>query len=442
MWTSPSCRPRRAALLLAIAAVAFLAPVVARAQAPAEKNAAGKLAAVEFTGSTKFTPAQLAEAAGVAIGQTIRRTDFQAVADHLSELGWFANVQYRFSAKGNDVKLEFQLEDAHTVPVSFDNFPWFTDDEMAQAVKKDVPLFDGTSPTTGNVPNAIASALAKLLDARKLPDTVEHTLVETTQDPSGVQRFTVSGVSIKMAAIEFTDSLAKNDHGIQSSLSTLVGKPYSRYQVALFNFEQVRPLYLQHGYLRVQFAPAQVRFTGTPEGPLPDSILVLDPIEPGAVYVWGAITWPGNTILTADELNHLVHLKTGDTADGLKIQALWEHVRTEYARRGYLETGIQPEETFDAAHPVVSYRATVNEGRQYRMGDLVLTGLSVEGEHRIRAAWKIPAGDVLDRTYFDDFVEKGAKEAFGDLPLHYDQIGHWLRTNPQTGTVDVLLDFH
>jgi outer membrane protein insertion porin family len=441
MWTLPSCRSRRAALL-AFSALTLLVLNSARAQAPAEKNAAGKLAAVEFTGSTKFTQAQLAEAAGLAVGQTIRRTDFQAAADHLSELGWFANVQYRFSAKGNDVKLEFQLEDAHTVPVSFDNFPWFTDDEMTQAVKKDVPLFDGTSPTTGNVPNAIASALAKLLDARKLPDTVEHTLVETTQDPGTVQRFTITGVSIKIASIEFTDSLAKNDHGLEASLSALVGKPYSRYQVALFNFEQVRPLYLQHGFLRVRFPPAQVRFTGAPQGPVPDSILVVDPIEPGVLYTWGGVTWSGHTILTAQDLNRLVDLKPGDTADGVRLQAMWERVRTEYARRGYLEASIQPDETFDATRPVASYRAAITEGRQYRMGDLVLTGLSVEGERRIRAAWKIPAGDVLDRTYFDDFVEKGAKEALGDLPLHYDQIGHWLRTNPQTGTADALLDFH
>jgi hypothetical protein len=32
-------------------------------------------------------------------------------------------------------------------------------------------------------------------------------------------------------------------------------------------------------------------------------------------------------------------------------------------------------------------------------------------------------------------------DIFGELPVHYDTVGHWLRTNADKHQVDVLLDF-
>ena len=38
-------------------------------------------------------------------------------------------------------------------------------------------------------------------------------------------------------------------------------------------------------------------------------------------------------------------------------------------------------------------------------------------------------------------LERPSGEVFGNIPLHYTQFGHWLRTNPDQHTVDVLFDF-
>ena len=75
------------------------------------------------------------------------------------------------------------------------------------------------------------------------------------------------------------------------------------------------------------------------------------------------------------------------------------------------------------------------------MGQLVLTGLSTEGERRIRTAWQIAPGAVFNRGVYEDFVDRGAKEAFSGLPFHYDKIGRFLQTDANAATVDVLLDF-
>jgi hypothetical protein len=48
---------------------------------------------------------------------------------------------------------------------------------------------------------------------------------------------------------------------------------------------------------------------------------------------------------------------------------------------------------------------------------------------------------VFNRGVYDDFVVRGTKEAFNGLPFHYEKIGRFLQTDPQAGTVDVMLDF-
>jgi hypothetical protein len=75
------------------------------------------------------------------------------------------------------------------------------------------------------------------------------------------------------------------------------------------------------------------------------------------------------------------------------------------------------------------------------MGRLVLTGLSIEGERRLRAAWAIAEGAVFDNSIYEQFVATGIKQAFSGLPFHYEKVGRFVQKDAKTGTVDVLLDF-
>lgn len=427
---------------MASLAVSFLVAVLsAHAQAQAKQEGTGTLASIDVTGSKRFSPEQVAEASGLRIGEAVRREDFQAAADRLSALGPFASVRYRFSSQGDRVKLEFQLQDAEAVPVSFDNFPWFTDEELTQALKNSVPLFEGTAPTQGAILDAITQALTRLLETRGVHAAVEHDLIRHPDSDTSVQRFSVIGSSLKVSEIEFSDALAKNDRRVQDRLSDVIGKPFSRYAIELFNLEQVRPVYLERAHLRVRFGPAQARFSGDPNGPRPATVVVIDPIEPGPAYTWNGVTWSGNAALSVDDLNQLAGLHAGEPADGMKIQAAWDRVLAAYGKRGYLDAKVEPAESLNQASSRAAYHVSLTEGPQYRMGDLVLTGLSLEGERRVRAGWKIARGQAFDRSYFEEFLDKGVREALGDLPAHYDKIGHLLQTKPESATVDVLLDF-
>ncbi len=405
---------------------------------PAQK---AQVAAIHVTGTRKYTEEQIAAASGLKVGDLAGREEIQAAADRLAQLGLFSKAAYRFTTRGEGVAVEFQLEEAPTVPVSFDNFPWFTDAELTDALRQSVFLFDGRAPEQGSLLGAMDATLTKLLATRGVRAAVEHTLLAAPASDTMMMQFRVVGPGLKIEAVHFGDALATESKRVAARLADLVGKPYSRFAVEMFCIEQVRPLYLEQGRLRVRIGKPEARFTGPVDRPLRDTVLVIVPIEPGPVYRWGGAEWNGNAAFGPAALAEFLSLKPGEVAEGMKLTGDWERVRNEYGRRGYLDVKVAPEPVFDEAAGRVSYRVVITEGRQYRMGELVITGLSLAAERKLTEAWRIPHGQIFDRGYFDEFLASGIKRALADLVVHFDEQGHWLRTNSETRTVDVLLDF-
>ena len=416
--------------------LAILLP--ARAAGAPPQDAKDRLASVAVVGSSRFRSEEIAPATGLRVGSEITREDLQKAADTLAGLGWFTGVQYRFASGGQGVQAEFRVTDAPAVPVAFDNFPWFTDSELTAAVKGSVTLFDGTAPEHGTILDAMADSIATLLAKRGVLASVSHELLAAPPGGEPVQEFRAEGANANIAGVEFTDALAQTDRAIQTRLADLIGKPFSRRAIELFEFEQVRPIYLEHAFLRVRFGPPSAKVASAPGS---TRITVVAPVEPGVAYLWNGATWVGNAAIPPAKLAALAPLKPGDLADGMKIERAWQNVRDAYTRLGYLDVDVSAVARLDDAAKSVRYAVSVTEGPQYRMGKLVLTGLSAEGERRIRAAWKIPPGAVFDKGVFEDFLDAGVKQAFLGLPFHYERIGRFLQQEPKSGTVDVMLDF-
>src|SRR5207247_9537105 len=116
----------------------------------------------------------------------------------------------------------------------------------------------------------------------------------------------------------------------------------------------------------------------------------------------------------------------------------------EYGLPGELCAPVQPDASFNEAARTVSYTSAISEGSQYHMGGWVITGVSANGEQRVRRTFPMAAGDVFDKIKYEEFltgIQCRSKDIFGDLPVHYDSVGHWLRPDEAKATVDVLLDF-
>lgn len=426
---------RRGVFLPALAAVLLpLGIIVFPTEGQDAQSGSGRLESVSVTGSAKFKSDQIAPATGLKRGDQLTREDIQRGADNLANLGPFADVKYRFATTKSGVQIQYEVADAPSLPILFDNFPWFTDQELIAVIKSSVHLFDGTAPERGTILDEIANALTRHLQAQAITANITHEVVTLPWNQEKVVRFKAEGATPLVQSVEFTDALANVDHAVTDRIGDLVGKPFSRSAIQTFEFEQVQPVYLAHSFLRVKFGESSVRVEG-------NRVFVRAPIDIGPAFAWNGVTWSGNNAISSAELTRLVDVVLGGPADGMRIQGSWENVRSAFARMGYLDVGLDPIAHFDDAAKRVSYDVKIVEGPQYHMGNLVLTGLSTEGERRIRSAWKIAAGAVFDDDVYEEFVQTGIHQAFAGLPVHYEKIGKFLEKHPADGRIDVMLDF-
>src|SRR5271156_3783933 len=329
--------------------IAFTALPGSRLLGNAQSSRPGtaRLDSVLVAGPMRFTSEQIAAAVGLHGGATVGREGLQGGADKLAALGLFTNIQYKFATVLGGVKVTYQVSDVPALPVTYDNFPWFSDEELSAGVKSSGILFDGGAPSKGTVLDAISEALEKLLDARNVHARVSHELIAHPFSNQSVQEFRVENTDLTIQKVDFSDPLAQSNPVVQERLPDLIGKPYSRSRVELFEFEQVRPIYLARAYLKVQFGEPVAHFAANPTNPLSGEVIVAAPVEPGVAYAWAGVEWKGNDSVSAQDLNKSSALLTGEPADGNKIQSLWEAARAAYAQLGFLDATLNPVAKFD-----------------------------------------------------------------------------------------------
>ncbi len=440
---------KKAALLCAFAGVLCGPGLRAQTQKPPQTPlqappAAARIADIKVDGSQKHSAAELAYASGLKVGDVVTKEQLQAAANRLADSGLVSNVNYKFKTDTSGVHVVFDVQDADAVPVLFDNFPWFTDKELAAALQESVGVFDGVAPPQGDALDKMTKALQDLCFSRGVHGRVEHTLLERPDGPGEVMQFSIKDIVVKVAGVTFTDPLAMKSIDVTARLVDAVGQPYSRMTIVTFDFEQVRPTYLSHGFLNVTFGMPTAVLTGETNSTGDKTVKVTVPITPGVQYHIGGFNWSGTSAFNTDRLTGMISIAPGEVADGNKVMGAVQRIIQLYAHTGYLDAQVEPQPQFDDAAAKVTYQMKVTEGPQYLMGNIVVTGLSLDGEKKLRAAWTLAPGSPFDQDYFDNFVSKVNKpttEIFGNLPVHYERVGDLLRRNEQTHTVDVLLDF-
>jgi outer membrane protein assembly factor BamA len=423
--------------------IVLLSGFTASAQAP-EPGATAPLREVHAEGEKILTEAQVIAIAGLSPGAQIAKGDLQTAADKLVQSGLFTKVSYNFQTKVAGVLVTYHVEESPRVPLYYDNIPWFPDSMLRDAIRARLPFFDGTLPEAGAAVDAAVDAVKELLSSRGVQGNLEHTLIANPNGEGNVQAIRIEGAALQIAKLEFSDPSLGESKAVQQHLTEIMGKPYSRMAIDLFLAEAIKPIYLRQGFLRAKLGPPEVRLTGDPNQKLPSQIPVYVPVSPGEIYRLKETHWTGNSLVSKFTLSGLLGIKSGEVADGMQLEAGWDRIREEYARRGYLEAKLDAAPAYDDHAHTVSYSVDIQEGPQFHFGKMVLTGISPAAERKLHAAWPFAAGAVFDKAKFEELLAKlqtRQEQVFGELPVHYENVGHWLQTDASKGTVDVLLDF-
>jgi outer membrane protein insertion porin family len=432
----------RAVLLVAACVLAASAAVEARQAQGAGQSV--KLEKIEFKGLERVTEAEALEKSGLQTGQSLSVDAIEAAADRLLESGLFANLSYKLKGTTDRAVLTFEVvEPKLTVPVRFDNFVWFTDDELRAAVRRKLPSFDGSAAEQGTATEQIRLALEELLREKKVEGKVEYTL---SADPSGRKvehLYAVKGPGLRVCKINYAGARAVPEETLVTKSGGIFDNDFSRAYVAGFVESSLLPLYHERGYLRAVFSPPTARPDNSPEC---QGVAVTLSVDEGSIYVWDKAVWEGAAGLTAQELDAALGMRQREVANVLKVTNGLARVRRAYGRKGYLGVRIRPESDFDDSARTVAYRFRVEEGEQYRMGELSVTGLDEATLNNLRGRWRLLHRDVYDEGYVDEFVRKGVPEFQKDAlragnPVPNLKVQSRVTPDHSKHTVDVALDF-
>src|SRR5438874_12086569 len=104
-------------------------------QAQTSGSGTAELREVKSEGQKKLTEAQIAALTGLQSGALVGRDDLQKAADKLVASGLFATVKYDFKTRTEGLTLVFHVTESPRLPAYYDNFPWFGDSELNDAIR-------------------------------------------------------------------------------------------------------------------------------------------------------------------------------------------------------------------------------------------------------------------------------------------------------------------
>lgn len=427
-------KPVLSSLLFALCALS----VAAQEPPPGTKWTLDK---VEFAGLKLQKPEDAIAVSGLQIGQIVDLDGIKAASSKLATSGLFNRVAWRYRYSTDRVEVTFEVEEARAQKLRciFDNFVWFSDQEIRDAIAKDLPDFDGTAAQNELEVGKIKRALARLLREKKIASEIVHDLNEDINSGRAEHFFKAKDANLKICSIRFAGASGELSPVWLRETQTLIGSEYSRLETGLYFSATLKPLYRQRGYLKIQLKPVQAEPGST--GDCATGVVVTQPVEEGLLYHWDKAVWSGNQAWSARELDDALEMKSGAVANDDKIRKGMSEVRGIYAKKGYLKMRADPSPIFDDATKLVSYQVSIDEGPQYRMAQLSIAGLPDAEAKKLKDGWKLKEGELYNGDYVSEFLGAAARDGVLSASQLARQVGIQLKPDDQKLTVDVTIEF-
>jgi outer membrane protein assembly factor BamA len=378
---------------------------------------------------------------GLQLGHTVTRKDLIAANERLVKTGYFLSSTFQYRYNNDELQVPFIVKENNRVfPCVFDNFIWFSQEEINSAIKSVYPSYQGKAPESGTRLDDIAQALTGLLKQRQLPGTVDYILaVRKTGKSRAEHLFSVKGVSIPICSLQFQGVSGRFSQLLMQNSQSLLNTDYSNAFIQSFVENNLKKLYLKEGYWRVNLNELKARLITERQncqGGVEMSFL----FEEGPVYHWASARWVGNQLLSSKELDQLLAMKSGEVAGSKRIDEGVEAIRKAYGKKGHLifQSQFTPVFTDSSSDLVVEFR--IAEGPQFHMGKLKVTGLSEISTQRFIERWKLLPNAVYDDSYLASFLRNDFLIFARDNEKRKYQIFN-IRQDLKSLTVDVDVNF-
>jgi outer membrane protein insertion porin family len=386
-------------------------------------------------GNQNFTVEQVLAAAGLRVGQTVDKNEFEAARQRLLDTGVFDRAGYRFASaqdgKGYDATLEV-VEMPQMYPIRFEDLP-ATDAQLRDWLKQKDPLFAPKVPATKIELDRYVKWIAEFLAQQNYSETLIGKVI-SEDSPDLVILFRPARQRASIARVKFTDTGELPSGMLQTAMyGVAVGIGYTEPQLRLLLDTSIRPLYEARGMIRVAFPKVE-----TAPAKDVDGIEVTVQVVPGPVYKLGRVSFEGSD-LTPKELTKLSNLKVDKTVNFDDVKAGQEKIAQTLRREGYMLAKSEINRKVNDSAKSVDVQFEIIPGPQFIFHQLTIVGLDIESEPVIRKLWGLLPGKPFNVDYPNHFLERVKDMAiFENLTATRAES----KVNPKDNTVDVTLYFN
>lgn len=185
---------------------------------------------------------------------------------------------------------------------------------------------------------------------------------------------------------------------------------------------------------------------------LKDSMYYIEPdrlrldfvFEQGKKYYFRDITWTGNSIYAAEQLNDVLRIKKGDVYDVVTMQKRLfgdpkqqdMDVRRLYTDKGYLFFDLTPVE-LNIEGDSVDVEMRIREGKPATFNNVIINGNTITNEKVARRALFTRPGYLYSQSDFERSMRELASIGHFDPEKIMSESGYNLLPNPINNTVDV-----
>ena len=394
------------------------------------------------------------------VGDTYDPISVERDFNSLWNTGYFENLRIEREDTEKGVILNVFVQEKPTIrEINYPGLNSVSQSDLLDRFKKEKV---GLSPEGQYDPTKVKHAEAVIREV-----LAEHghqfatikTVVKTIPPASVQVNFNIKeGPTVKVGEIRFTGNKHISPLILRRAMVNLkpVGIPYSLIFENLFaktfdsskleeDSERVRQAYRDRGYANaaVEEPKTQIRdqgglnwFTFRPNKG--KRIDILMPIEEGARYRLGTITFTGNKAVTnMRALRATIPMKDGDWFNATAMGKGLDNLKKAYGQLGYINFGAIPKPSYDDQKKTVSWDIDIDEGKPFYVSRIEFQGNTITRDRVIRRELMLDEGQVYNSQLWEySLLRLNQLEYFEPLKVDQDSEAH---QDPEAGTVDLLL---
>jgi outer membrane protein insertion porin family len=358
-----------------------------------------------FQGETPYSQAALEVASGLKVGSTLTQAGLQTAGEQLIATGAFADVGVTVDGPVKAVDVIFKvapIDAAHMLRVSFDNFVWFSHDELVAEVRGRVPLFNGVVPEGGSLQDAVRDALQQILAAKGVNATVASQLVAPHPGlPFRIAEYHIESPEPRIHGLEIAGVPAASKDATDKVVHSLIGASYVEGLVGGWA-DRILADYRDAGYQEAALTGIKRTIVSSTAARV--DVDVSATLIPGELYRVSKLEWTGSPEMSAAAFAGAAKAHAGDVASQQAVLASLEKLDAAYRNVGYMDVIVNAAPKLDAAKHEVAFTLSVIPGPQYKLRNLHLNGLSAAQRSDFDSTWKLHSGDLYNAGYVATFL--------------------------------------